>query len=446
MRVSNDPQNGETLPDTGYWNYLLIFGLRGRLLHYLLTNTNGFGNEIKMLDKMMKSRFGTNEYVDLERELAESFELSKAIYNMGKLFDRIQDIQDPVSKKTLGHAMQIINNFSNDRQIVKEFVSRLNMVDNLDTIFKNPPGSQLQEVKEILANNPDLYPKILSDPRVVSNILEMLLSSLTTHHFTKGAEFIKRMTEVLTRLYPTNLRPILDEFLQIQDPQSGAPLKDVLDSLRNIAETPEFRSNIANLLENGRLQKINEKQKSVMPLLMKHAGLADESSASEPEAEPQKLIDTLTPEILHQQLADFEIGMSTEKAKELLRTAHEGTLFKKLNERLAAAESMDGGLIPENVVTAFGEYGIDVDTDRVEQIMQLMTMLPPELMAEELNKIGVVVSDEDIEDLQQKAAEVVMSEEDESDEDEESEWWDSEEVEPSGDQTDGLNQRRAGDA
>ncbi len=353
----------------------------------------------------MEKENGRNEYLELCREVAETFPVVSSLYDLGKILDKVGAVRDPKTGRTLGEAIDILNNLADDRTVVKEFVRRWHMVNNLDTVFKHyikpaAPRTRLQKAKELLVEDPRALITLLADPEIMSKISGVLIQSLPDVDWYRTINLIQETILLMRMYYPQEYEQVTKDLFYVKDSDADVSIMDCLLAMSNILSGSLFREKLREYLHMESLKKMHERTQDTMQLLLE-SGVLNSSPVPEPDA---KLIDTLTPETVQEDLRNIDVEVSEETAERLLEEARQGTLFEEFMGRMKEGEKEYGKLTPEIVAALLKKENVDVEIPQIKSTMELVAMLPAEIIKGQLEQIGIQATMEEIQELQQKCA------------------------------------------
>ncbi|XKL64512.1 hypothetical protein PGB90_004598 [Kerria lacca] len=380
------PDADGTLPSTGYWNYLLVFGLWGRVFQFFTTNARGFGTEIKKLDAEFKREFGTNEYVNLERDVVHSISIIDFIIDSKNLLERIRSVSVPGSEETLGDAIDILTKLASDKNVIDTFVREWRMQKNLDTIFKDYPQAdftedQIRNTKKLLLQNPNAFLLLLTDPAVINSIAGYLLKTVNTAHIIHGIDSIDMVTDSMQQLYPDKYEFALDVLSNLKDDQTGLSLLDSLQTIYNIIKSPEFKTMIELVLD---ISQMNGNQNF-------NAGPTSFDAN-----------DQFSPEFIQANLQSVGIFMSQDEAKFLLNASKSGTLSKIIDDFIDTVDALEGGFTVANINSVLTEKNINIDVPTISYVVNILGEIDSETTTEFLKSIGISIDQDIIIKAQQK--------------------------------------------
>lgn len=363
-----------------------MFGLWGRVFQFFTTNARGFGTEIKKLDAEFKREFGTNEYVNLERDVVHSISIIDFIIDSKNLLERIRSVSVPGSEETLGDAIDILTKLASDKNVIDTFVREWRMQKNLDTIFKDYPQAdftedQIRNTKKLLLQNPNAFLLLLTDPAVINSIAGYLLKTVNTAHIIHGIDSIDMVTDSMQQLYPDKYEFALDVLSNLKDDQTGLSLLDSLQTIYNIIKSPEFKTMIELVLD---ISQMNGNQNF-------NAGPTSFDAN-----------DQFSPEFIQANLQSVGIFMSQDEAKFLLNASKSGTLSKIIDDFIDTVDALEGGFTVANINSVLTEKNINIDVPTISYVVNILGEIDSETTTEFLKSIGISIDQDIIIKAQQK--------------------------------------------
>lgn len=383
------------LKDTGYWNFLTIGGIYGRMLHFMLTDSEGFGNEIKVLNANFKEEYGAEYYTELESHVAENFPIADTLYQLMTMVPKISSIRDEKTQKTLGDAIYILKNIANDRKAVNVIVDRWHMVKKIANIFKNPEDeglddAQVNKLKILLLEHPEVFQKLLAQPDVLNRLSGSVLESLKGIDLIKAVESIQEMALLLKTLHPENYEEITEQLLQIRDEKTNLSFAEGLETISNVIKTQVFQNKLRLLLDTDVLQQVHETSQQPLANAMK-------------KLDPKQALNKANPVMIQKHLKTQGIIVSVEKTQSLLEDAKNDQLLEKLLRVVENAEDVNGNLTPESISNSLATVQIYVDPENITRVMHLLQMFSPAMILNRMKSVGIAAKMSDLQKLVKQA-------------------------------------------
>lgn len=384
------------LKNTGYWNFLTIGGIYGRMLHFLLTDSDGYGEEIKALNSKFKNEYGDEYYTELESHVAEYFPIADTLSHSKELLAKISDIRDKKTKKTLGNALYILQNIANDRKAVKLIIDRWHMIKNILNIFKNTvddeiDDDQINKLKILLLEHPEVFQKLMAQPDVLNRLSGSVLQSLKGIDLIKAVESVQEMALLLKMLYPQNYEEITGQLLEIRDEQTGLSFAEGLQTVSNVVKTQAFQDKLKKLLDTDVLRQVHETSQQSLAKIIK--------------PDPKQALNNADPVMIQKYLETQGIYVSLKKTESLLQDAKDDLLIGEILRIVEKGKDESGHLTPESVSKALSQDEIQVSPKKVTRVMQLLQIFPPEMIWNTLTGVGIQANVRDLEKLVELAKE-----------------------------------------
>lgn len=365
------------------------------MAHFLVTDSKGFGNEIKALNFKFKSDYGAEYYEELESHVAEHFPIGDTLYDLRTMLPKIIDIRDEKTGKTLGEALYILRNISNDRPSCNMIVDRWHMIKKIASMFKNPDDdemddAQVNKLKILLLEHPEVFQKLLAQPDVLNRLSGSVLQSLRGINIIKAVESIQEMALLLKTLHPDNYEEITQQLLEIKDDKTGLSFAEGLETISNVMSTNVFQDRLKKLLDTDVLRQVHETAQQ--PL---------ENAIKKPD--PKEALNNANPVMIQKNLKSQGIIVSVEKTKSLLEDAKNDQLLDRILGIVKRAEDANGNLTAESVSQSLAADEIHVDAEKVTRMMHLLQIFPPEMIRNTMKSVGIVAKMSDLENLVEQA-------------------------------------------
>ncbi|XP_065205987.1 uncharacterized protein LOC135835582 [Planococcus citri] len=405
-------QTREILPSTGLWNYLPVFGIWARIVHYLAVDSEGLGNQVKDLDKYFKSRY-PGKYVPLVNKVVEKLPKVIIAFRVLKIKDNLRNVRDPKTGRTLGEAIDIIHDIGNDEYAVNEIASRLNLVDP-DNISMGGSTSTSDydlrtTIKNVILENPMLIGDVLKDPQVVNFISGSVLQYLASNQVVHGIESLQQLITIGEITHPKMFQEGTNSLADLRDDKTGMSLIKTLEALVNIIENPNFPKELAKYLNAETVGYLHEKtQKVVSKVIEKKSNTPKTSpdASSSGELSDDQILEDVKNDVAKISAKDFvgtlgmlNIKLDEQTAESILQASQNNELGSKANDFLKelAAEK---DLSPKIVVEFIAKKGVVLEEQSVIDAVQLISSLNSDSLLTILHEVGLNLPKEQVEQMQ----------------------------------------------
>lgn len=443
-------QTREILPSTGLWNYLPVFGIWARIVHYLAVDSEGLGDQVKTLDKYFKNKYKPEKYVSLVNRIVDKLPKVIIAFRVLKIKDNLRHVRDPKTGRTLGEAFDIIHDIGSDDDAVNEIATKLNLVspDNISVVGSSPSSDfdLRTTLKNAILENPTLIGDVLKDPQVVNFITSGILQYLASNKIVHGIESMQQLITILEIAHPNMFQEGQNSLSDLRDEKSGKTFIKTLETLVNIIENPRFPEELAKVLNNETLTYLHEKAQDALTKVIENkskgkmiqrpdnqpddASPSDTPAAEENDDQNQEQSDDAPPsdtsaveendnqnqaaknEPTKMTAKDFigilsmvNVKLDEKTAERILQLSEKNELGDKANNLLTKISQIED-LTPQKVAQFLAGKGVSVDQKSVEGAIDMIISFDAEMLASTLQGMGLNIPKDEVKQMKETVQEL----------------------------------------